>query len=173
MDFSGKKGAGSQHDGPRIKTQTTLGNHRYGTAVFDDDVVHGLLEQLQIRLRFNRLADEGFVERAVGLRARGANSRTFRGIECAPVDAGIIGGGGHDAAERVDFLDQMPFADAADGRIAAHRADGFDVVCQQQGARTGARRRQGGFGAGVAATNHNHIKGMQGVHRPLFSPISA
>ena len=37
---------------------------------------------------------------------------------------------GHDAAEGIDFAYQMTFADAADGRVAAHRTDGFDAVAE-------------------------------------------
>ena len=63
-------------------------------------------------------------------------------------------------------LDQVALADAADRRIAAHRADGLDVVRQQQRARTGTRGRERGFGAGVAAADHDHVVAVEGVaHR--------
>ena len=87
----------------------------------------------------------------------------LRGIERAPLDAGGIGGARHDAAERVDFLDQVALADAADRRVAAHRADGLDVVREQQRARTGARGRERGFGAGVAAADHDDVVAIEGL----------
>ena len=37
----------------------------------------------------------------------------------------------HGAAERIDLLDQVPLADAADGRIAAHLPERLDVVREQ------------------------------------------
>ena len=45
----------------------------------------------------------------------------------------------------------MALADAADGRVAAHRAHGLDVVGQQQRARAGARGRERRLGAGALA----------------------
>jgi hypothetical protein len=69
----------------------------------------------------------------------------------------------HGAAERIDFLDQVALADAADRRVAAHRADGFDVVGEQQGARTGARGRERGFGAGVATADHDYVEAIEGL----------
>jgi hypothetical protein len=69
-----------------------------------------------------------------------------------------VGGLRHHPAQRVDLLDQMALADAADGRVAAHRADGLDVVGQQQRARTGARGRQRGLGAGVAAADDDDVE---------------
>ena len=57
--------------------------------------------------------------------------------------------------KRVDLLDQMTLADAADGRIAAHLPQRLDVVRQQQGALAHARSRQRGLGAGMAAADHD------------------
>ena len=62
----------------------------------------------------------------------------------------------HGAAEGVHLLHQMPLADAADGRVAAHLAEGFDVVGEQGGA-SGPRRRSG-FGAGMAAADNDHVE---------------
>ena len=55
--------------------------------------------------------------------------------------------------ERVDLLDQVSLADAADRGIAAHLAQGLDVVRQQQGAGPHAGGRERGFGAGMAAAD--------------------
>ena len=70
----------------------------------------------------------------------------------------------HRAAQRVDLLDQMPLADAADRRIARHCAQGFDVVRQQQRLHAHARGRQRGFGAGMAATDNDDIEGIGEFH---------
>ena len=63
----------------------------------------------------------------------------------------------------------MALADAADGRVAAHRADGFDVMGEQQGARAQAGRSQGGLGAGVAAADDDDIKVIGAVHGAIFA----
>ena len=67
-------------------------------------------------------ADGALVQLPVGLRARGAHRRSLAGIQGAELDAGAVGRQRHRAAQRIDLLDQMALADAADGRIAAHLA---------------------------------------------------
>jgi hypothetical protein len=54
----------------------------------------------------------------------------------------------HRAAQRVDLLDQMALADAADRRVAAHLAERLDVVRQQQ---RGAPMRAAASAASVPA----------------------
>src|SRR5574337_1009703 len=151
VDLAGEKGAGGQHHGACAERQPHLGDHAGDAAVLDDQVVHRLLEQLQLRLGFHDAADGRLVQRAIGLTAGGAYGRTLGGVERAPLDARAVGGVRHGATQRVDLPDQMPLADAADGRVAAHLADRLDVVAEQQGTRARPRRGERGFGAGVAA----------------------
>ena len=58
----------------------------------------------------------------------------------------------------------MAFAYAADGRIAGHLPQRLDAVSEQQCAAAHAGRRQRGFGAGVAAADHDHVKLFGEVH---------
>ena len=109
-------------------------------------------------------AHRGLVQRAVGLAARGAHGRTLAGVERAPLDAGAIGATRHRAAQGVDLAHQVALADPADGRVAAHLADGLDVLGQQQHARAAARRGQRGLGAGVAAADHDDVVRARKVH---------
>jgi glucokinase len=90
------------------------------------------------------------MDRAVYYMAAGTGSG-------AKLDAGQIGCMRHGAAERIDFLHQMPFANTADGGVATHLAQGFDIVGQQQRAHTTAGSRQRGFSASVTTTNDDHI----------------
>ena len=165
VDLAGKEGARRQHDGRRVETQAGVRHDAAHAIVLDDDVVDGLLEQAQVRLRFDHAPDRRLVQHTVGLGARRAHGRPFRRVQGAPLDAGTIGRQRHRAAERIDLLDQMSLADAADGRIAAHLPDGFDVVREQQRTCAGARRRERGFGAGVAATDHDHVELELLAHR--------
>jgi hypothetical protein len=59
----------------------------------------------------------------------------------------------------------MTFTDAANGRVTAHLANGFNVVGQQQSSGTHARSGQSRLGTGMAATHHNHIKNLVVIHR--------
>ena len=70
---------------------------------------------------------------------------------------GLVGRERHRAAERVDLLDQMPLADAADRGIAAHLPQRLDVMREQQRAPPHARGRERRLGAGVAAADHDHV----------------
>lgn len=51
----------------------------------------------------------------------------------------------------------MAFADAADGGVARHLAEGFDIVAEQKRLRAHARSGERGFGAGMAAADHDYI----------------
>ncbi len=169
MDLAGEEGAGSEHHRPGGERQAHLSHHANHAAVLDDQVVDGLLEHLQIRLGFHQAADRRLVQAAVGLTAGGAHSRPFRGVQRAPLDAGAVGGVRHGTAECIDLLDQMPLADAADRRVAAHLADRFDVVAEQQGARTRTRGGQCGLGAGMAATDHDDVVVGRMAHRTALN----
>ena len=125
----------------------------------DQQVVDRLLEQRQVRLVLQAAADR----RACTARGRPARaSRAPPGPCCAlrmrnwmPASSAALR---HRAAERVDLLDQVALADAADRRVAAHLPERLDVVRQQQRARAHARRRQRGLGAGVAAADHDDVE---------------
>jgi hypothetical protein len=52
----------------------------------------------------------------------------------------------------------MAFAYAADGRVAAHLTQCFNVVGEQQGAATHASSSQGRLGTSMTPANHQHIK---------------
>ena len=54
----------------------------------------------------------------------------------------------------------MPLANAADRGVAAHLAERFDAVRQQQRLRASARSRQRSLAAGVAAADDNDIEAL-------------
>ncbi len=141
-----------------------MGDDAGDAVALDQQIGGGLLEHSQIRLTFDQRSHRRLIERPVGLTAGGAHRWPFAAVEDAKLDAGAVGGLRHDPAERVDFLDQMALADAADGRVAAHRAHGFDGVGQQQGVRAGTRGGHAGFGAGVAAADDDGIENFGVTH---------
>jgi hypothetical protein len=163
VDAPGQESAGGQHHGAGVEAQPGLGQHATLLARLDDQVIHGLLEQRQVGLGFDPAANRGLVQGTIRLGPRRPHGRPFRCVERAPLDAGQVRGPGHGAAERVDLLDQVALADPADGRVAAHLPDRLDVVREQQRARAGPGRGERGFGAGVAATDHDHVELLPGL----------
>ena len=168
MDAAVEKGAGRQHHGTATEANTDLRDHTGHAVAFDDDIVHRLLEQPQVGLVLQPAADGRAVQHPVGLRARGAHRRALAAVEDAELDAGFVGGRRHRAAQRVDLLDQMALADAADRRVAAHLPQRLDVVRQQQRAAAHARRGQRGLGAGMAATDDDHVELPRVEHGVAF-----
>jgi hypothetical protein len=70
----------------------------------------------------------------------------------------LLDGPGHRSAERVDLAHEVPLADAAEGRVATHLAEGLDALGQQQSLVAHPRGRERRLGAGMAATHHNDLK---------------
>ena len=157
--------ADRQHDGLGRYFHAGLRDDTAHTRTLEQQAVDVLLQQREIRLGIEQLADRPLVERAVGLGARRAHGRAFAAVQRAEVDAGAIGGARHGAAERVDFLRQMAFADAADSRVAAHLPQRLDVLRQQQRAHAHARRGERGLGAGVAAADDDAAVTSRVIHR--------
>ena len=116
----------------------------------------GLLDA-EVRFRLQHLAHAEAVQLLVHLRARRPHGRTAAGIEQAELDADRIGDFAHDAAERVDFPDQVTLGDAADGRIAAHLGDQVQVHGDHGRAQANAGAGARGFTAGVAGADDNDV----------------
>ena len=160
VDAPVQEGAGRQHHRPRPEGNAHLRDGAHHAVALQQQVVDGLLEQHQIGLVLQPAADGGLVQHAVGLRARSAHGGALAAVENAELDARLIGGQRHRAAQRVDLAHQVTLADAADAGVAAHLPQRLDVVRQQQRARAHAGGRQRRLGAGVAATDDDDIKGF-------------
>ena len=131
VDLAVEESAGRQHHGARQELQTDLRHGADDAVAFDDQIIDRLLEQPQIRLVFQARTDGGLVENAVGLGARGADCRAFRGVQDAELDAGLVGGNRHRAAHGIDLLDQVALADATDGGVARHLAQCLNIMREQ------------------------------------------
>jgi hypothetical protein len=164
VDAATEKRAHREHDGRGTKFDAGHRDHAADALAFHDEVATLLLEQGEVGLVFELVADESLVELAIRLDARGAHCRALAGVERARLDRCGIGGARHHAAQSVDLLDQVAFANAADGRIAAHLAQGLDGLGQQQRARAHARGREGSLGTGVPATHDDYVKQCCGDH---------
>jgi hypothetical protein len=73
------------------------------------------------------------------------------------MDAGGVGNFAHQAVQRVDFPHQMPFANAANGRVTGHLTQPVGPVGDEQRKRAKAGGSGCCFRAGMAATNNDDI----------------
>ncbi len=98
------------------------------------------------------------VELAVGLGARPLNGGALAAVEHPELDAGRVGGAPHHAVERVDLAHQMALAQAADGGVARHFANGGEAMGDERGRGARARGRRRGFTARMSAADHHDVK---------------
>ena len=153
-----------QNDRPAEEPDAQLRGRADDPVAFHDQVIDGLLEDRQVGLILEAATDRLPIEHPVCLRARGTHSRSLARVQDAELDAGLVRCFGHRPAQRVDLLDQMPLADAPDGRIARHLAECLHAVGQQQRARTHARGGKRRLGASVPATDHDYFEHVWIVH---------
>ena len=126
--------------------------------IFHIQIIHRLLEDGEIGLILQPRADRLFVEHAVGLGAGGLHRTALGIIENAKLDARFVGGNRHRAAQCINLFDQVTLADPADGRVAAHRAQGFNIVGEQQSFCAHARRAECRFGTRMPAADDYHVE---------------
>jgi hypothetical protein len=131
MDPAIEEGAGREHDCPSTKAYAHL---RYGadnSVAFEHEVIHRLLEQPQIRLVLQPPPDRRLVQNPIRLRPCRAHGRALARVEDAELDPGFVGRQRHRTAERIDFPDQVPLADATDTGIATHLPQRLNIVSEQ------------------------------------------
>ena len=168
MDAPGEKGAHGEHHGAAPEHQAPLAADPGDGSAFQDQVVHALLEQPQIGLALEGGAHRPAVQPPVGLGPGGPHRRALAGVQYPELDTGPVDGLGHEPAEGVDFPHQMALADAADGGVAAHLAQGVQILGQQQGGRAHAGAGERRLGAGMAATHHDHIEPVSRVQASVI-----
>jgi hypothetical protein len=83
-----------------------------------------------------------------------------RGVEEAELDAAGVGDFAHDAAQRIDFADEVAFGYAADSGVAGHLGDEVEVEGEEGGAEAHARGGGGGFAACVAGADDEDVEGL-------------
>ena len=131
VNFPAEERAHGQHHAACAKFDAALGAAAGHSVRLQDQIGHFLLKELQIRLCLEHAADGALVQPAVGLRASGAHRGTLARIQRAQLNGRLIRGERHGAPQRIDLLDQMPLADAADRRIATHLPQRLYIVCEQ------------------------------------------
>ncbi len=157
VDQALEKGAGGQDDPAGAPGATIRGGDTNDAPVLHDQIFDSSGFDGQAGLRGEGGLHGQAIELAVDLRARASDRGALGTVKQAKLNAGLVRQATHEAVERVDLAYQMTLAQAADGGITGHLADGFDLVRQEQGARADPRRRSRGFASGVTAANDNDI----------------
>ena len=117
---------------------------------------HGLL-QVQVGLPLQGALHVLLVLPAVGLGAERVDGRTLAPVEHPVLDAAAVGSLGHFAAQGVQLPDQLPFAGAADGRIAGHVAHRVQIDGEDHGAASQPGRGQARLDPRVACADDGHV----------------
>jgi hypothetical protein len=74
------------------------------------------------------------------------------------LNSGNIRGPAHDASERIDLSHNRTLGNSADGRIAGHLTNCFEILSQQKGLGAAARGQGSGFGSCVTATDDDDVE---------------
>ena len=164
MHFAVQEGSGRQHHSPGFEANAHLRDNAGHSIAFNNQIIAGPLEQPQVRLVLKPTPNGCPVQHAIGLGAGRAHRGALRSIQDAELDAGLVGRRSHRAAQRIDLLDQMPFADAANRRVTTHLTQRLDVVRQQERGAAEPSRGQCRLGTGVAATDHNDVEDLGEPH---------
>ena len=136
--------------------------------LFDHQVDDLGLADVEAGLGFENFAHFDAIELLVALGAGAPDGGAAGGVEQTELDADGIGDLAHDAAQGVDFADQVALGDAADGRIAAHLGDQVHIHGDEGGLEAHARRGHGGLAAGVSRAHDHHIVLFSESHPILF-----
>jgi len=163
VDTSTEEGADGQHDRGRFEDDARHRDHPAHPVTLDDEIRHLLLKEPEVRLALEAAADGLTVELPVGLGPGCPHRGSLARVQRTELDPGRVCGTGHGAAERIDLPHQVSLADTADGRVAAHLPERFDVLSQEQRARTHASGRQRRLGAGMTAADDDDIARCGGL----------
>ena len=150
--------AGGEHDRARRQLSAVAGADAEDAAIADQQILGPAFQDFEIGRGADRCLHGLPVQLAVGLRPRPLHRRALGAVEQPELNTGGIGDAPHQAVEGVDLAHQVPLAEAADGRVAAHLADGGEAVRQQ--CRTGTKpgRGSGGLAARMAAANNDDVE---------------
>ena len=101
----------------------------------------------------------------VGLGPGAVHRRPLGAVEDTEVDPSGIDRPPHEPSQGVDLAHELPLADAADGRVAAHLADGVEVAREQGRPGPQPGRGTGRLDPGMAGADDDHVVVVAAGHR--------
>ncbi len=113
--------------------------------------------EIQIGGIFDQPLHAELISLLVALRSRGSGAGTFACIEHAPLDGSGISIECHGSAKGVDLSDHVSLGEATDGGVAAHLADGVEILRKHGNLTSHARSSKGGLDACVPGPDHENI----------------
>ena len=128
MDHSAQEGSGGEHDGGAGDRAAVGEFDARDGAAFGHDPGRFAFDDCQVRRFGDKRLHGAPIELAVGLGARPLDGGAFAAVEHPELDAGGVGGAPHHAVERVDLAHQMALAQAPDGGVARHFANGGEAM---------------------------------------------
>jgi hypothetical protein len=129
-----------------------------------DQVGDFRLLDFEIGLRFEDLAHFQAVSLFVALGSGRPYGWAARGIQQTELDANGVGDLAHDAAQGVDFADQVSFGNPSYSRIAGHLRDEIDVERIESRFQAHARGGHGGFAPGMAGADYDYVELFGELH---------
>ena len=164
MDDATQESAGRQHG--RRASHSCPVRADYGgeaAAVSNLQILDRRGAQRESRGGVKSRAHGAAIQPAVGLGARATHRRPFASVQQLEMNAGRVRHLAHQAVKGIDLANQMSLADPADRRVARHLAQCCKVVCQQQRSRAHAGGGRGSLTPGMAAADHDDVKGRRDV----------
>ena len=137
-----------------------------------NQVRHFRLLDLQVRLRLQHFAHLQAVGLLVALRTRRPDGRAARSIQEPKLDTNRVGDFSHDAAEGVDFADEVSLGNATDSGIARHLRDQVDVQRVECGLQPHASGSHGGLAPGMSGTDHDYVELFRELHSQAISIVA-
>ncbi len=165
VDEAAEECPGGEHDGRGPQLQADRGHRAHDPISLHEQVVDRRLEEPEVGLGLEPAADRAAVEHPIRLGARRAHRRSLARVQGPELDAGLVGGECHGAAQGVDLPHEVPLADAADRGIARHLAQRLEGMGEQARAGAGPGRRERRLRAGVTAANDDDVETMGGMHQ--------
>ena len=151
-------------EGPRGKDHRLAAVLRMGPgqdaadrSVFDDEIDDFVLLHVQVGLLLDGLLHLGVIAVLVRLGPKGMDRRSFGGVQHPALDEGLVDVDPHLSAQGVDLPHQMSLAGPADGGIAGHHGDGFQIDGEHQRPVAHPCGSKGRLAACMTGTHHDDI----------------
>ena len=137
MNHPSKKGAHGEHHRSRVNSLLHGRDYTRYAPTINNQIIDGLLEDQEIGLCFKSSANRLSIKLAIRLGSSCSDSRSLTGIQYSEVNPSVISSFRHKATHGINFPDKVTFSYAADGGVARHLAQRFDILCDQKRSRTG------------------------------------